>query len=237
MSDLLIRGGPVPPTGAPSDVAISGRPDRRAGSRHRADVRRRRPDRAPGLDRPPGQRRRRDRPHPGAGAAVGGGRRAAGVRRGRVPADRDHVRTRGPRTGARGLRRRAAGRVERGGAARAALRGPDDRLRPARVPTPSSGSGRPRPIWWRTGPATAGVLMATIAPELPGALEVIAALVARDVVVAIGHTEATAEEVAAAVDRGARVVTHLGNAMPPLGAPRARSGRCCPGRRRGWSRE
>lgn len=63
----------------------------------------------------------------------------------------------------------------------------------------------------------AGVTMVTIAPELPGALDVIAALVARDVVVAIGHTEATAAEVAAAVERGARVVTHLGNAMPPLG--------------------
>jgi len=63
----------------------------------------------------------------------------------------------------------------------------------------------------------AGVSMVTIAPELPGALDVIADLVARDVVVAIGHTEATAGEVAAAVDRGARAMTHLGNAMPPLG--------------------
>jgi N-acetylglucosamine-6-phosphate deacetylase len=61
-----------------------------------------------------------------------------------------------------------------------------------------------------------GVAMVTIAPELPGALDVITALVARDVVVAIGHTEATAAEVAAAVAAGARAVTHLGNAMPPL---------------------
>lgn len=62
----------------------------------------------------------------------------------------------------------------------------------------------------------AGVAMATLAPELPGALDVVDALVARGVVVAVGHTEASAEQVAAAVDRGARVVTHLGNAMPPL---------------------
>lgn len=62
----------------------------------------------------------------------------------------------------------------------------------------------------------AGVLMATIAPELPGALDVIAALVARDVVVSVGHTAADTATVAAAVEAGARYVTHLGNAMPPL---------------------
>lgn len=62
----------------------------------------------------------------------------------------------------------------------------------------------------------AGVAMATIAPELPGALEVIARLVAEGVVVSVGHTEATAAQVADAVSAGARMVTHLGNAMPPL---------------------
>ena len=62
----------------------------------------------------------------------------------------------------------------------------------------------------------AGVAMATIAPELPGALEVIARLTAEGVVVSVGHTEATAAQVGAAVEAGARVVTHLGNAMPPL---------------------
>jgi N-acetylglucosamine-6-phosphate deacetylase len=63
-----------------------------------------------------------------------------------------------------------------------------------------------------------GVLMATIAPELPGALDVIAALVARGVLVSVGHTTAGAEQVHAAVAAGASVVTHLGNAMPaPLG--------------------
>ena len=63
----------------------------------------------------------------------------------------------------------------------------------------------------------AGVAMVTLAPELPGALDVVDALVARGVIVAVGHTEASAAEVRAAVDRGARVVTHLGNAMPALG--------------------
>ncbi|GAB6987090.1 N-acetylglucosamine-6-phosphate deacetylase [Nocardioides pyridinolyticus] len=62
----------------------------------------------------------------------------------------------------------------------------------------------------------AGVIMATIAPELPGALDVIARLVSEGVVVSVGHTDATAAQVTAALDAGATVVTHLGNAMPPL---------------------
>jgi N-acetylglucosamine-6-phosphate deacetylase len=62
----------------------------------------------------------------------------------------------------------------------------------------------------------AGVLMATVAPELPGAIEVIEHLVAGGVVVCVGHTDATAAQVDAAVRAGARAFTHLGNAMPPL---------------------
>lgn len=62
----------------------------------------------------------------------------------------------------------------------------------------------------------AGVAMVTLAPELPGALDVIAALVARGVVVSVGHTAASAAEVLAAGAAGARCVTHVGNAMPPL---------------------
>src|SRR4051794_13211451 len=61
-----------------------------------------------------------------------------------------------------------------------------------------------------------GVVMATIAPELPGALPVIERLVARGVVVSLGHTAAGTAEVAAAVEAGARCVTHLGNAMAPV---------------------
>ena len=62
----------------------------------------------------------------------------------------------------------------------------------------------------------AGVALVTIAPDLPGALEVISALVERDVIVSLGHTPATAEQATAAVDAGARWVTHLFNAMAPL---------------------
>ena len=61
-----------------------------------------------------------------------------------------------------------------------------------------------------------GVLMATIAPELPGALEVIRLLHARGVVVSVGHTDADSAQVTAAVVAGATCVTHLGNAMRPM---------------------
>jgi N-acetylglucosamine-6-phosphate deacetylase len=56
----------------------------------------------------------------------------------------------------------------------------------------------------------------TLAPELPGALELIAFLVARGVRVSIGHTGATWDQAAAAVAAGATLATHLFNAMRPL---------------------
>jgi len=56
----------------------------------------------------------------------------------------------------------------------------------------------------------------TLAPELPGALELVELLVARGITVACGHTDATAEQAYAAFDRGARHVTHLYNAMRPF---------------------
>jgi N-acetylglucosamine-6-phosphate deacetylase len=55
----------------------------------------------------------------------------------------------------------------------------------------------------------------TVAPELPGALDLIERY-ARRIRFCLGHTDATGEVFRAAVDRGARVATHLFNAMPPL---------------------
>jgi N-acetylglucosamine-6-phosphate deacetylase len=62
----------------------------------------------------------------------------------------------------------------------------------------------------------AGVALVTLAPELPGALDVVRALVDQGVVVSAGHTSATAAQGAAAIDAGVRWVTHLFNAMAPF---------------------
>ena len=60
------------------------------------------------------------------------------------------------------------------------------------------------------------VRMVTIAPELPGALDMVAALLEAGVVASIGHTEADLDTTMAAVAVGARHVTHLFNRMPGL---------------------
>jgi N-acetylglucosamine-6-phosphate deacetylase len=60
------------------------------------------------------------------------------------------------------------------------------------------------------------VRLMTLAPELPGALELIELLHARGVGVSLGHTNATAGEAEAAFARGVRTVTHLFNAMRPF---------------------
>jgi N-acetylglucosamine-6-phosphate deacetylase len=57
----------------------------------------------------------------------------------------------------------------------------------------------------------------TLAPELPGADELIGLLLARGIAVSCGHSDATAEEANRAFDRGAKTVTHLFNAMRPFG--------------------
>jgi N-acetylglucosamine-6-phosphate deacetylase len=59
------------------------------------------------------------------------------------------------------------------------------------------------------------VRMVTIAPELPGALDAIALVAGRDVVAALGHTDATYEQTLAGVAAGATVGTHLFNGMRP----------------------
>jgi N-acetylglucosamine-6-phosphate deacetylase len=62
----------------------------------------------------------------------------------------------------------------------------------------------------------AGVAVVTLAPDLPGAAEVLRALVERGVVVSLGHTPVDAPGATAAIDAGARWVTHLWNAMAAL---------------------
>jgi N-acetylglucosamine-6-phosphate deacetylase len=60
------------------------------------------------------------------------------------------------------------------------------------------------------------VRMMTIAPELPGALEVISVAAKRGVCVSIGHSDADMPTSRAAVQAGARHATHTFNAMRPL---------------------
>ncbi len=60
------------------------------------------------------------------------------------------------------------------------------------------------------------VTMLTIAPELPGAMEVIAEAARRKVCVSIGHSDAEMPIAQAAIQAGARHATHTFNAMRPL---------------------
>ncbi len=60
------------------------------------------------------------------------------------------------------------------------------------------------------------VRLVTLAPELPGALELIAQLRRRGIAVALGHSGASADVARQAIDAGARLVTHVFNAMGPL---------------------
>ncbi len=60
------------------------------------------------------------------------------------------------------------------------------------------------------------VRLVTLAPERPGGLERIARLRARGVLVSLGHSDASYEEFVSGVDEGARMATHLYNAMSPF---------------------
>jgi N-acetylglucosamine-6-phosphate deacetylase len=62
----------------------------------------------------------------------------------------------------------------------------------------------------------APVRLVTLAPELPGALEVIRSLAASAIAVSVGHSDATAAEAHAAFDAGASAHTHVWNAHRPM---------------------
>jgi N-acetylglucosamine-6-phosphate deacetylase len=81
------------------------------------------------------------------------------------------------------------------------------------------------PLEWRRDPDPAlldrllgagRIRHVTIAPELPGAGELIDMLLTRGMSVSFGHSDATVEQANAGFDRGVRTVTHLFNAMRPL---------------------
>ncbi len=60
------------------------------------------------------------------------------------------------------------------------------------------------------------VRMITAAPELPGGLDLVRAMVGNGVHAAVGHTDADYAQASAAFEAGADIVTHAFNAMRPL---------------------
>lgn len=110
--------------------------------------------------------------------------------------------------GAGGVRARVLGIHQEGPFLSPARRGahdPDQLLEPEPGSVDRVLAARPRPR------------IVTLAPELPGALDAIARLAAAGIVVSVGHSAATEEEARAGFGAGARMATHLFNAMSPLG--------------------
>ena len=66
------------------------------------------------------------------------------------------------------------------------------------------------------GAAAGRIGIVTLAPELPGALEFIRRACEAGVVVSMGHTDATPEQIHQGAKAGARLSTHLGNGCPQL---------------------
>jgi N-acetylglucosamine-6-phosphate deacetylase len=67
---------------------------------------------------------------------------------------------------------------------------------------------------WQAAQGT--VAMMTIAPELPGAVEMIREAASRGVCISLGHSDATLAQTQAGVEAGGRHATHTFNAMRPL---------------------
>lgn len=69
-------------------------------------------------------------------------------------------------------------------------------------------------IWWELSEGR--IVEVTIAPEIPGMIAFIERCVELGIVVAIGHSNATAQHIHDAVKAGARISTHLGNGCANL---------------------
>ncbi len=67
-----------------------------------------------------------------------------------------------------------------------------------------------------TGENLHAVKVVTLAPEMDGALPLIRWMAQQNIIASIGHTNATYTQICAAIDAGARHVTHCYNAMRPL---------------------
>jgi N-acetylglucosamine-6-phosphate deacetylase len=64
--------------------------------------------------------------------------------------------------------------------------------------------------------AIAPAMIVSLAPEMPGALELIAAATRAGIVCSAAHTEATYAQLAGGIAAGLKHLTHFGNAMTPL---------------------
>lgn len=60
------------------------------------------------------------------------------------------------------------------------------------------------------------VAYVTLAPEIDGAIPFIKEMVKRRILVSLGHHDATPDQIARAVDAGARMCTHLGNGIASM---------------------
>ncbi len=61
-----------------------------------------------------------------------------------------------------------------------------------------------------------GARIVTLAPELPGGLAAVREVASAGAIASVGHTDADADLTRQAIDAGARMATHLFNAMPPF---------------------
>lgn len=94
------------------------------------------------------------------------------------------------------------------------LRLPDDRRAPLHGTPDREFSARD--ILDTIAGARADVGIVTLAPELPGGLELVRALVGQGHRVSMGHSGASYDEAIAAIEAGARHATHLFNRMTPM---------------------
>src|SRR5699024_90075 len=60
------------------------------------------------------------------------------------------------------------------------------------------------------------IKMVTIAPELPGGMEMVEFLKEKDIIVSLAHSDATYDEAKKAFSKGASHVTHCFNGMRPI---------------------
>ena len=162
---------------------------------------------------PAGQRLRRGGVPPGRPGGVRGGRRFAGRPRGGGGPAHVLLLARSRTTSVRWAGWPRCGPTRRPGAGSwgRTWRGPF--LSPAWAGAHLTGYFRaPDPVEVRHLLSAGPVRCMTVAPELAGALDLVAQLAAAGVLVSVGHTDADAAQVAAAVGAGARHLTHCWNA-------------------------